>query len=65
MSYIQFQQGCKTCLAVWNAAFGIVGTTRIAEPPAKCPHCGSTEIVKVGDGWNRATVSSCLRKDTL
>lgn len=51
MSYIQFRQQCDECKESWNAAFGIVGTTRIAQPPDKCPHCGSEKISKIADDW--------------
>lgn len=51
MSYMQFQQECKECHKTWNAAFGIVGTTQIAAPPEKCPHCGCTELTKIADHW--------------
>ena len=51
MSYMQFQQRCKDCDEHWNAAFGIVGTTIIAQPPAECPKCGSTKLTRMADGW--------------
>jgi hypothetical protein len=51
MSYMQFQQECKECHKTWNAAFGIVGTTQIAAPPEKCPHCGCTELETIADHW--------------
>jgi hypothetical protein len=51
MSYMMFQQQCKSCDHKWNAAFGIVGMTVIAAPPEKCPACQSTEIEKVADKW--------------
>lgn len=51
MSYMMFRQQCADCKAVWNAAFGIVGTTQIAAPPKKCPECQSSNIVKFADGW--------------
>lgn len=44
MSYQQFQQKCRECGKTWNAAFGIVGTTIIAEPPKVCPYCKSDKI---------------------
>lgn len=59
MSYIQFQQRCADCGQSWNAAFGIVGTTRIAEAPEKCPHCGSDEISKCADGWAQVSSRRC------
>ena len=46
-----FQQVCLSCKETWNAAFGIVGTTQIVAPPLECPHCGSTDITKLADGW--------------
>lgn len=51
MSYVMFQQECADCGAKWNAAFGIVGMTQIAEPPKVCPKCGSEKIAKFADGW--------------
>jgi hypothetical protein len=48
---MMFRQQCEDCKAVWNAAFGIVGMTKIAEPPSKCPKCGSPKIAKFADGW--------------
>jgi hypothetical protein len=51
MSYIQFRQSCSDCGEEWNAAFGIVGTTIIAQPPEKCPKCGLKNINKIEDGW--------------
>lgn len=36
----------------WNAAFGIVGTSYIAQPPEVCPYCGSTNLTKIADGWS-------------
>ena len=52
MSYIQFQQQCMDCKEKWNAAFGIVGMTQIAMPPAKCPKCNSANLTKFADGWD-------------
>lgn len=54
MSFITFRQKCNACGQSWNAAFGIVGTTRIASPPPQCPHCQSEDLVKVADGWLNA-----------
>lgn len=56
MSYQQFRQHCLDCKEWWNAAFGIVGTTYIAEPPTKCPRCGSKRIEKLADGWETGNV---------
>lgn len=60
MSYIQFQQRCADCGQSWNAAFGIVGTTRIAETPERCPHCGSDKISKCADGWPQVSEGSAV-----
>lgn len=51
MSYMQFQQQCKDCGKSWNAAFGIVGMSYIAQPPTCCPYCKSTAIEKIADEW--------------
>jgi len=52
MSYVQFQQQCLDCKRTWNATFGIVGMTRLAEPPTACPYCESARIEKCADGWD-------------
>ena len=49
---MQFRQQCVACKKIWNAAFGMVGTTLIAEPPEKCPHCGSAQIIHYAPGWD-------------
>jgi hypothetical protein len=54
----QFQQRCKACQKSWNAAFGIVGTTYIAQPPTECPYCGSTELEKIEDHWDIKPVTT-------
>jgi DNA-directed RNA polymerase subunit RPC12/RpoP len=51
MSYMQFQQRCGDCGAEWNAAFGIVGLTVIAQPPIECPYCKSVNISRLEEGW--------------
>ncbi len=51
MSYQQFTVQCQGCGKQMNTAFGIVGTTRIAEPVQKCPDCGSDDLKKISDGW--------------
>jgi DNA-directed RNA polymerase subunit RPC12/RpoP len=51
MSYIQFRQKCEECGKEWNAAFGIVGSTIVAEPPKECPRCKSEKIIKIADDW--------------
>lgn len=52
MSFIPFQQACKSCGKSWNAVFGIVGTSYIGGPPVvECPHCGSSDLEKIADGW--------------
>lgn len=37
---------CNKCDEVWDTAFGIVGSTQIAEPTTKCPYCFSDDIEK-------------------
>jgi DNA-directed RNA polymerase subunit RPC12/RpoP len=51
MSFQQFQQKCADCEKEWNAAFGIVGTTIIAQAPSECPHCKSTKLETIAYGW--------------
>lgn len=51
MSYMQFRQQCFDCKKIWNAAFGMVGHTIIAQAPDKCPHCGSVNIGYYAEGW--------------
>lgn len=60
MSYIMFQQQCLDCKKIWNAAFGMVGTTIIAEPPTSCPECKSIKIEKIADGWTSTQLSSSV-----
>jgi DNA-directed RNA polymerase subunit RPC12/RpoP len=57
VSYQQFQQQCSICERKWNAAFGIVGMRIIAEPPRKCPYCGSLDINKIAHGWEMGQTS--------
>ena len=52
MSYQQFRQHCLDCKLIWNAAFGIVHTTIIAEPPKICPGCGSIHIEHYANSWD-------------
>jgi hypothetical protein len=58
MSFMQFQQRCEACRAEWNAAFGIVGRSIIAEPPVKCPKWGSKAITKIADEWKITPIVS-------
>lgn len=58
MSYMQFQQKCFDCGKTWNAAFGVVGTTIIAEAPHSCPYCDSKNIKKIADGWEMKNENS-------
>ena len=51
MSYIQSVVQCTLCGKEMNVAFGIVGTTQIAEWPEDCPDCHGA-LKKVRDGWN-------------
>ena len=57
MSFITFRQRCGDCQQEWNAAFGIVGSTYIAQPPTMCPHCGSPNLSNAGDGWDLSKVA--------
>lgn len=52
MSYQQFRQQCHDCKLIWNAAFGMVHTTIIAEAPKSCPGCGSPNISHYAHGWD-------------
>lgn len=51
MSFIMFREKCEGCGKEWNAAFGVLGVQLIAEPPKKCPKCGSEKIKKIDNGW--------------
>ncbi len=51
MSYVQYQMKCLKCGETWTTAFGIVGTTQIASPTEKCPHCNSPQIKSVNHPW--------------
>jgi len=39
MSFIIYKVECKICGHKFNTAFGIVGTTMVAEPAKRCPKC--------------------------
>jgi hypothetical protein len=58
MSYQMFRQKCLDCEECWNAAFGIVGTSIIAQPPTECPKCKSKRISKFADGWEMSDGST-------
>lgn len=51
MSFIRFREKCEACDEEWNAAFGILGTQIIAEPPKKRPNCGSEKIKRIDWVW--------------
>jgi hypothetical protein len=34
-----------------NVAFGLVGSTFIAEWPTQCPTCGLSQFTKIADKW--------------
>lgn len=51
MSYIPFRQKCEDCGEEWNTAFGILGTTIIAESPKTCPHCNSKNLKRLAEEW--------------
>lgn len=67
MSYQQFRQRCQACKAEWNAAFGVVGQSVIAQPPVECPECGSTKLEKIVEDWElncrQALTTSCTLVD--
>lgn len=52
MSYIQYQLRCDDCKYEMNTAFGIVGTTLVAQPPHACPKCASPNLTRFAEGWN-------------
>lgn len=54
MSYQRYTVQCQQCGKQMNTAFGVVGTTQIADPVEVCPHCGSGELTKIADGWEAA-----------
>lgn len=45
MSFFIFRQECHSCFRTWNAQFGMVNNTLIAEPPKVCPYCQSDKVV--------------------
>ncbi len=57
MSYIQSRIECDNCKHAMNVAFGIVGMTRIARWPSKCPECGQAKFTKIADGWEYEPVA--------
>lgn len=58
MSFITSTLKCEKCGYEMNVAFGIVGTTQIAEHPRECPKCKSEKLSKISDGWNAKDESS-------
>ena len=52
MSYIQSTLRCENCKKEINVAFGISGSTLIAQHPEECPYCKSKQLIKISDGWN-------------
>lgn len=52
MSYITYQVKCSRCGEIYNTAFGIVGTTLIADPLKKCPTCGGA-VKKCAEDFTR------------
>jgi len=61
MSFIQFRDRCQDCGLEWNAAFGMVMTSIIAQPPTQCPGCGSKNFRKVAYEWkwDACNVADC------
>lgn len=51
MSFIQSTLECEKCGFMMNVAFGIVGTTKIAGHPEKCPKCKSKKLKNLSEGW--------------
>ena len=51
MSFITYVVECPKCKERFNTAFGIQGTTLIADPLRECPDC-KIKVVKVHDGWD-------------
>ena len=51
MSYIQSVIQCGECGKKMNVAFGIVGTSIIAEWPRACPQCNGSQFTKIADEW--------------
>lgn len=52
MSFIMSTVQCTLCGKQMNVAFGIVGTTMIADGgPKYCPHCHG-ELKHIADGWH-------------
>lgn len=51
MSYITSQLGCNECGFEMNVAFGIQGSTIIAQHPRECPKCKSEQLLEIAHGW--------------
>lgn len=52
MSYIMSTIKCGGCSLEMNVAFGIQGTTLIAQWPKECPDCKSKDLKEISQGWN-------------
>lgn len=52
MSFIMSTKKCQKCGKEINVAFGIVGTTMIADGgPKDCPECHG-KLKEISSGWN-------------
>lgn len=51
MSFIQSRIRCDGCQKEMNVAFGIVGTSIIAQWPTECPDCKGSAFTKIADDW--------------
>ena len=52
MSYIMSTLKCGDCGHEMNVAFGVQGTTLIAQHPKCCPDCGGEHLTRIADGWH-------------
>jgi Zn finger protein HypA/HybF involved in hydrogenase expression len=50
MSFITSVLQCQKCKEKINVAFGIVGSTKIADWPSKCPYCQSPRLKEIKGG---------------
>lgn len=65
MSYIMDTIQCPECKKYMNVAFGIVGSTQVAQWPTKCAFCDNKDnaFIKVSAMWHADKDGNYMEKD--
>lgn len=56
MGFYMWQDQCQKCKAIWNSAFSSYDLGATYSPTKKCPECGSSDIIKVSEGWGTKNI---------